>query len=120
MPAGFRLAGLQRLAESALPDTAAVSRPTDTNTADGVTRTFSTVATVACRVQPLGRSSGNTEVVGTRGGLQTADSWLLTLPAGTDVTVRDRLIVGARTFEIAEVLTRTYEVARITLCREVL
>lgn len=103
-----------------MPDSATVSRPTDANTSDGVTRSYATSSTVACRVQPLGRSSGKTEIVGARGALQTADSWLVSLPAGTDVTVRDRLVVGTRTFEVAEVLTRTYEVARIALCREVL
>lgn len=111
--------GLRRLAELALPESAAISRPSDTNTGDGVTRTWTTVATVACRVQPLGRSP-SPETVGARGGTQTSDTWQVSLPATTDVTVRDRLVIGARTFEVAEVFARGYEVIRAVLCREVL
>lgn len=118
--AGIALGGLRALAETQLPDSAAISRYAETNTASGVSRAYTTVATVACRVQPLGRSSGKTELVGPRGGPQTADAWQISLPAATDVTVKDRLVVSGRTFEVAEVLARSYEVVRVALCREVL
>jgi hypothetical protein len=37
----------------------------------------------------------------------------------TDVTVRDRLVVGARTFEVERVVGESYETARSCSCSEV-
>lgn len=118
MPSGFRLAGLQRLAETALPDSAVISRYAVSNTADGIVQTWTTLATVACRVQPLGRSP-DPEEIGPSGALTAANRWQISVPSGTDVTVKDRIAVGSRTFEVAEVFVRSYEVIRAVLCREI-
>ena len=45
----------------------------------------------------------------------------MTLPAGTDVTARDKLLVGSRTFDVLHVPTdRSWEISLRVLCNEIL
>lgn len=45
--------------------------------------------------------------------------WRLTFPYNTDVRDTDKIVVGARTFEVLGVLApATYETARVTVCVE--
>jgi len=109
---------LRRISERFLPDLCDVSRYVEQNTADGLVQDWSTIATgVACRISPIG-SSGN-EQVEASAQIAAINQWVVWLPAGTDVTVRDRIVSGARTFEIQRVGARSYEVIRETVCREV-
>lgn len=103
--------------DESLPDTAVVKRDTLTSDgAGGYTTSEATVATVACRVAP----SGGREAV-IAGRLDAVATWTLTLPALTDVTAKDRIVVGTRTFEIAAVLDpRSWEIGRRVLCVEIL
>lgn len=101
-----------------LPDTAQVQRVTRTSDGmGGFTETWATVATVACRVSP----SGNTpteQVAAER--VQDHVLWTLTLPAETDVTAADLIVVGSRTFEVVGVLApRSYEIATRVVAVEV-
>ena len=103
--------------EASLPDTAQVQRKTlVSDGAGGYTESWSTVATVACRVSPSGRSPEE-RVIAER--LAATSVWTITLPALTDVTVADRIVVGARTFEVVGVLARTEEISRRVVCTEV-
>lgn len=109
---------LRSLSNQYLPDTCAISRNTPTQTGDGQTDVWANVATgVACRVSPL--ASGSNEGLGGAEGLAAVNQWTIWLPALQDVTVRDRIVVGSRTFEIARVGARSYEVIREVICREV-
>jgi hypothetical protein len=45
--------------------------------------------------------------------------WRILLPAFTDVTVRDRLVVGSRTFEVERVEGESNETVRACTCSEV-
>jgi head-tail adaptor len=109
---------LRALSNQFLPDVCTVQRSTETVTGDGTTQSWSTLASgVACRVSPL--ASGANEGLGADQSMQAVSQWTVWLPAGQDVTVKDRLVVGARTFEIARVGERSYEVSRECLCREV-
>jgi head-tail adaptor len=102
---------------ASLPDTAQVKRKTLTpDGAGGYTEAWSTVATVACRVAPFDRYPRE-QVVGER--LMTMSLWTVTLPALTDVQPADRLVVGTRTFEVMEVVARSFETARRVVCSEV-
>jgi len=101
-----------------LPDTAQVQRRSLTGDgAGGFTESWSTVATVACRVAPSGQSPQE-RVIAER--LTATSVWTVTLPALTDVQSADRIVVGTRTFEVIGVLARSDELARRVVCTEVL
>lgn len=109
---------LRSLSAQYLPDTCSISRNTPTQSGDGQADSWANVATgVACRVSPL--ASGANEDLGAGGGMAAVNQWTIWLPAGTDVTVRDRVVVGSRSFEVNRVGARSYEVARELICREI-
>jgi head-tail adaptor len=100
------------------PDTCTIQRYAETSTGDGTTQTWSDLATgVDCRVSPL--ASGAAEALGADASLQAVAQWTIRLPAGQDVTVKDRIVYGIRTFEVARVGARSYETDRECICREV-
>lgn len=108
---------LRSLSNQFLPDSCSISRLTETPSGDGTSSSWSTVATVACRVSPIG--SGQNENLGADQSMQAVAQWAVWVPALTDVTVRDRLVVGSRTFEVTRVGARSYEAIRECLCLEV-
>ena len=115
------LDGLRAIASGsfALPDSCSLRRGTETYTGDGTTTVWADLATgVPCRVSPL--ASGASESLGADQSLQAVAQWTIWIPAGTDVTVKDRVVYGARTFEVARTGARSYEVARELICREVI
>lgn len=97
------LAAMRATLTECLPDIAEVQRLTRVSDGmGGFTETWATVATVPCRLAP----SGNTpveQVVAER--VTDRVLWTITLPAQTDVTATDRVVVGARTFEVVGVLS---------------
>lgn len=100
-----------------LPDTCTIQRVTETSTGDGVSSSWAThLAAVACRVSPLAASAS--EALGADASMQAVALWTVWLPALTDVTVKDRIVYGSRTFEIARVGARSYETVRELICRE--
>jgi head-tail adaptor len=100
-----------------LPDTAVIQRATETSTGDGTSVSWATLSTVACRVSPL--ASGANEALAGGASIAAINQWTIWLPALTDVTVKDRIVVGARTFELSRVGARSYETARECICREI-
>jgi len=117
MLSAAQLSAMRSTLVASLPDTAVVKR--DTLTPDGAggwTTSEATVATVAGRVSPSG---GRESVVA--GKLDAVTTWTITLPALTDVTAKDRIVVGSRTFEVAAVLDpRSWEIGRRVLAVEIL
>lgn len=112
------LAGLRPLANRWLLDTCTIKRPTSTTTGDGTSLNYSDLATgVPYSVQPYGAEPN--ESVGARGGITSVGRWRIRVPYGQDVGKRDRIVVGARTFEVSDVLARTFEVRRTVLCSEI-
>lgn len=112
------VAYLRSLSNQYLPDLCSIQRVTETSTGDGTTSSWSTVASgIACRVSPL--ASGANEAIGADQSMTAVSQWTVWLPAGTDVTVKDRIVVSGRTFEVARVGERSYEVIRECLCREI-
>ena len=112
------LAAMRATQATAMPDTCVISRPTLTpDGAGGQTEGFATVATVACRVGPMG-NRGEERAIAERMGAVTP--YMVTVPTTTDVRTQDRIVVGARTFEVATVLdTEAWETARRVACIEV-
>lgn len=115
IPLGF----LQSLSEGFLSDACTIQRRTEgTVTGDGTTASYPAVASnVPCAVQPDG--SATSERQGARGGIVALSNWRIRLPHGTDVRVRDRILVGARTFEVQGVRARSYEAVRVAICVEI-
>lgn len=114
LPVGF----LRSLSDQYLPDVCTIQLGTETTSGDGTSVAWSTKqANVPCRVSPL--ASGANEALGGQGAMTAVAQWTVWLPAGTDVTVRDRIAYQGRTFEVARVGARSYEVSRECICREV-
>lgn len=92
------LAAMQATQALALPSTCTISRRSlASDGMGGYTETWATLtASVACR---LSAHSAPTEAIMAEryGGRQT---WMLTLPAGTDVTHEDRVVIGSVTYEV--------------------
>jgi head-tail adaptor len=110
---------LRALSNQFLPDVCVIQRYVETSTGDGTTQTWSDLATgVACRVSPL--ASGAAEALGADASLQAVAQWTIWLPAGTDVTVKDRIVYGTRVFEAARIGARSYETVREVICREII
>jgi head-tail adaptor len=109
---------LRGLQEDNLPDACDISRYTESNTADGITQAWTTVAAgVPCRISS--RTVSASEATGAGGQLRALGDWRIWLPALTDVTVKDRLAVGPRTFEVERVEGESNETARACSCTEV-
>lgn len=110
------LEAAQATAVGALPDSCDVQRRTVTSDgAGGQTETWTTVATVPCRVAPSGGASEGivaNESAGRAG-------FVVTVPSDTDVRGTDRLVIDDRQLEVVAVLTRSWEVARRVECVQV-
>ncbi len=117
MGVGTLHVALRALANRWLIETCTIRRGTEARTSGGTTVTWADLATdVPCSVQPFG---GASESDSQRGGLLATSSWLVRLPAGQDVTVKDRIVVGDRTFEAQSVRARTFEVRRTVTCVQI-
>lgn len=112
------LTAMRATLAGSMPDSVAISRVTSVSDGyGGGTETWATAATVAGRVSPSGYAPDERAVAQRLGNVS---SWVITLPALTDVRVTDRLVVGARSFEVKAVLgARSYEVSRRAVCIEV-
>lgn len=112
IPTGF----LQDLAEQFLPETATISRATETVTSGGVTQTWATVATVAARISQPQTPAERTIAE----GIRSTTAIRITLPVGTSVTPKDRIVIGSRTFEVVGVPAVSYPATLNAICAEVL
>lgn len=111
------LSSLRALADQFRPDTAVIQRATETTSGDGTVTTWATVATVTCRVSRVGQ--GGNEQTGGDTSITAIGQRRIKLPPGTDVTPRDRIVVGGVTYEVADVPKISYEVERMAICREI-
>ena len=114
------LSCVQAAVVSTLPDTVIISRSTQTSDGmGGVNDTWANVGTVAARVSPSSNASSRVEqIVG--GEFLAAIPWVVTMPAGTNVNERDRLIYKTQTFEIHRTDTpRSYPTGVRAFCSEV-
>jgi SPP1 family predicted phage head-tail adaptor len=99
----LQLAEMRATVNDALPDTCLVQRRTIVNDGGGgQTETWADHATVACRIAPVGGGEGR--VAG--GRVEDETTHVVTMPAGTDVTEADRLVISSRTYEVTLVHER--------------
>ncbi len=113
------LDSIRAVAETGLVDRCDIVRYTETNTPDGVTETWATVATGVPVLLSMPGAAGSEAAGGGNAALVAISEWELWLPALTDVTAKDRLVVGARTFEVNAVAAISYEPLRRCNCAEV-
>lgn len=110
MISAAELASLRRESEKFLPDSCVIQRVTYTRETDGgQTEAWTDLATVACRVAPSGYQASE-PVVADRPVQQA--TYIVTLPAETDVTARDRISWSGRTFQVVSVVPRSWEIVR--------
>lgn len=114
------VAGMRSTLDASLPDSCAIVRDTlASDGAGGQVATPVTVATIACRIGPVTAIARDLEAI-TSGEVQARGSWVVTMPAGTDVTERDRITSAGVTYEIVAVpAPRSWEIGRRVLCRVV-
>lgn len=117
------LADLRTRAETTLAHTCTISRPgTPTyDAAGGETPTYTSVASgVACLLRPAG--GGDASPIG--GAILATATWIVRLPAGTDVRIKDRLLTTVdgetKTLEVLPpVGGPSYELLRVVSCTEI-
>lgn len=107
---------LRGIAESFMPESAAIQRPTETSSGDGTSASWSTIATVSARLSPMG---GASERLGADASLQAVAAWRIAVPVGTDVTVKDRIVINGRTFEVARSGDRSYAAEIVVIATEI-
>lgn len=105
----------------ALPDTCTISRKTlASDGAGGHTETWATVASgVACRVAMDQSAMGLTPESVLADRVVHEGRFVVTLPIGTDVTPKDRIVVGSRTFEVTGTASGSWQTAMRVRCAEV-
>lgn len=98
-----------------LPSSAQIRRPNGSSDGMGGRSTsFTTAQTVACRITPASTSEVEA-IVGDK--IRDGEPYRIAFPAGTDVRLRDRVVIGADTFSVEAVRTpRSVEVERVTYC----
>lgn len=103
-----------------LVDQATITRPVRVSDGlGGMTTSWATITTVACHLAPE-RTQGEIENED-HARVTSAQKWMVTMPAGTDARMADRLTINARTFEVGSVdAPRTWELHRRVHCTEVL
>lgn len=108
-------AAMQAVQRLTLTEACTVSRRTlASDSAGGYSNTWATAATTVCRIAPV--SANEAALAGQQ---RIVASWKVTLPASTDVRGEDRVVVGARSFEVIAILgPETRETARVCLCQE--
>lgn len=111
------LTAMKTTLDASLPDTCTVYRLTRTSDgAGGYTEAWAaTGAAVACRVSPAG-TGAEREVAARLGAVAT---WMVTLPAGTDVTAKDKILTSTQTLQVEAALApRSWEISRRVVCKE--
>lgn len=111
------IAEMKSVQNQAMAGTCVINRRTlASDGAGGYTETWAAVGTVAGRVWPA-RESGAERLIADR--ITEADAWVITVPQGTDVLAKDRIVEGGRTFEVMTAIVHTWETARRVVCVEV-
>jgi head-tail adaptor len=102
---------------TSLPGTVVIQRSTQSSDGmGGVSDAWANVGTVSARVSPSG--VGLDDLVG--GEFTNVTPWVVTLPAGTNVTDRDRIAYDGQTFEVVAIDSpRSYATCVRVQCKEV-
>ncbi len=99
-----QLSLMRATVERTFVSSCSIVRNTRTDTDEGSwTTAETTVATgVMCRYAPLGSGGGAERIIAER--MAAVADTVINMPVGTDVTPRDRVVIGSRTFEVKDVM----------------
>lgn len=117
MLSAAELTALRSTLTASLPGTVNVERVSLTSDGmGGSTESWAVVVGAAARVSPS--ISGEDRIVG---GKDVSEApWTVTLPQGTDVSVRDRIVAGSVTYEVVATSgTRSFDTCVRCACVEV-
>ena len=115
------LAGMRATLNASLPDTAAIGRYTSSpDGAGGETATWPIApadAAVPCRIAPTSETLRRTELeVAMK--VASTDSWIVTFGSTVTLTEKDRITIGAFTYEVAAVIGQSsWPIDNRVLCR---
>lgn len=103
---------MRMIAETTFDGTAVIQRRVYVSDgAGGGTTTWTPAGTIGCHLSPVTTRGEREPVIGER--ITPDAEWILTLPAETEITTDDRMIVAANTFEVLRVGgPRTWELTR--------
>ena len=111
------LAEMRSVQVEAMAGTCVITRRTlASDGMGGFTETWAAAGTVTGRVWPA-TESGAERLIADR--ITEADAWIITVPQGTDVVAKDRIVESGRTFEVVSAIAHTWETARRVVCVEV-
>lgn len=111
------IADMRSTLDASLPGTAVIVRASGTSDGQGGTITsWAPAGTVPARISPA--TGGGQGVSPVDGGRQThEDDWVITFPAGTSVTERDRVTADGVAFEVTSVdAPRSWDLAVRVRC----
>src|SRR5574340_43786 len=115
------LASMRATLDASLPDTAAIGRyASSPDGAGGETVTWPVApadAAVPCRIAPTSETLRRTEMVAAL-KLVSEDSWIVTFGSTVTLTEKDRVTIGAFTYEVAAVFGQSsWPIDDRVLCR---
>lgn len=113
------LTAMRATLDASFPDLATIQRYTSIpDGMGGQDESWGTLtANVACRLSPSGQTRGGERPVGA--AMAAIADWTITLPRNQDVTAKDRMVISGRTFEVKQVVARSWEISRRCYCSEV-
>jgi hypothetical protein len=115
------LASMQRTVQGAMTTPCQVLRKSAVSDgAGGFVDTWSTVQSTVCYVAPAAGAAAGTREAEALGRIEEQNRFIVRLPAGTDVDIKDRIAALGVTYEVTSVQTpRTMEIARLVNCVQV-
>jgi hypothetical protein len=110
--ASEELARMRTQLEDSLPDTCVIHSNAGTQAASGYkTSSFGASGTVACRLSPVNRREALEAIEGDKSG--ASEYFILTVPHGTTLTEKNRVVVSGTTFDVIMAPTpRSYSLCR--------
>lgn len=105
--------------EDSMPDTCVIQRRSlTTDGQGGKTEAWAAAGTVVCRLSPQGIGRGDETSRAER--ISGEEEWVVTLPALSDVTTTDRLVVLGVTYEpVGLRAVRSWELSRRVTCKRI-
>jgi len=110
-----QLDSMRSTVDSALPDTAVITRKVRTDDgAGGATNAWTAVGTVACRLSPL---SGDEALLG--GRVHGKESNVVTMPYSADLREVDRVTISGAVYEVSSVHSpRSWELSTTAMVEQ--
>ena len=115
------IADMRSTQNGTMPDTVVIQRfTTASDGMGGLTETWAAVGTVTGRLSPMSQNQGFGDERITADRVTDREEFVITVPQGSTVYHRDRLVVGSRTFHVELVSEHAaWETALRCYCTEI-